>query len=59
MTPCPLCAQPDHPGKPCYAELRNEWKRQEAEKSIAEMLGGLPEWPEIQEMMIREGYEAR
>lgn len=30
---CPLCAEPQHSG-PCYAELREQWKRQDAEKFL-------------------------
>jgi hypothetical protein len=63
MTPCPLCAQPDHPGRPCYADLRIEWKRLEAEKMLRE----LPEWGDLylefyaqfERNLIQEGYESR
>jgi hypothetical protein len=36
MTTCELCGEKEHEGKPCYADLRQEWKMKRVEEFFAQ-----------------------
>jgi hypothetical protein len=54
MTPCPLCAEPPHPGKPCYAQL-TEWKDKDRKRHIDQLSDMIPD--HIYSVKIKEDGE--
>jgi hypothetical protein len=53
--PCPLCDEPPHPGKPCYAQLKAEWKDKDRKRHIEKLSDMIPD--HIYSARIKEGGE--
>jgi hypothetical protein len=51
--PCPLCDEPPHPGKPCYAQLKAEWKDKDIKRHIEKLSDMIPD--HIYSARIKEG----
>jgi hypothetical protein len=48
---CEPCGEREHNGRPCYAELRMEWIRQESDRKIEAIFKEVSRNPEIDQAL--------